>query len=500
MRDLRSRNVQFRLPEGLLWFTKDMSLDWQVCSRARLARDARFDGKFFIGVVSTRIYCRPVCRARTSKECNVRYFPTAAAATEAGFRPCLRCRPECSPGTPVWAGTRNTVSRALQLISESGLEDGGVERLAERLGVGSRHLRRLFLQHLGATPSAVAQTRRLHFAKKLIDETRLPMGQIALAAGFGCVRRFNAGIRKVYRRTPTQIRRLARRTVTPPENQYIFHLNYRPPYNWPRILDFLAAHTTPGVEAVETGCYRRSISLNGKHGYFEVSREEGPNALAVHLHFADSRSLAFIIERIRAMFDLNADWAVISKVLRTDPALARRVDAHAGLRVPGCWSGFELTTRAILGQQMSVARATELAGRMARTFGRPLSATNSLTHLFPEPKVLADADLTSIGLPTDRAKTIRALARSVSNGQIRLEGIVDWGIFLKRLCEVPGLAKWTAQYVAMRVLRDPDAFPAGERMLRGVLANCTTRELERRSEAWRPWRAYAAMLLWHSPA
>jgi AraC family transcriptional regulator, regulatory protein of adaptative response / DNA-3-methyladenine glycosylase II len=180
--------------------------------------------------------------------------------------------------------------------------------------------------------------------------------------------------------------------------------------------------------------------------------------------------------------------------------LARRVDAHAGLRVPGCWSGFELTTRAILGQQMSVARATELAGRMVRTFGRPLSATNSLTHLFPEPKVLADADLTSIGLPTDRAKTIRALARSVSNGQIRLEGIVDWGIFLKRLCEVPGLAKWTAQYVAMRVLRDPDAFPAGERMLRGVLANCTTRELERRSEAWRPWRAYAAMLLWHSPA
>jgi AraC family transcriptional regulator, regulatory protein of adaptative response / DNA-3-methyladenine glycosylase II len=477
-----------------------MSLDWQVCSRARLARDARFDGKFFIGVLSTRIYCRPICRSRTSKESNVRYFPTAAAAAEAGFRPCLRCRPECSPGTPAWAGTRNTVSRALQLISESGLEDGGVERLAERLGVGSRHLRRLFLRHLGATPSAVAHTRRLHFAKKLIDETRLPMGQVALAAGFGCVRRFNAGIRKVYRRTPTQIRRLARRTVTPPENHYIFHLNFRPPYNWPHILDFLAAHATPGVEAVETGCYRRSISLNGKDGYFQVSLEDEHNSLAVDLQFADPSSLAFIIERIRAMFDLNADWTVISKVLRTDPALARRVDALAGLRVPGCWSGFELTTRAILDQQMSVQRATELAGRMVRTFGRPLSAANNLTQLFPEPKALADADLTSICVPTERAKTIRALARAVSDGQIRLEGIADCGTFLKRLCEVPGLAKWTAQYVAMRVLRDPDAFPASALALRRMVANCTTRELERRSEAWRPWRAYAAMSLWRSQA
>src|SRR5215471_18334342 len=197
-----------------------MNLDWRVCSQARLSRDVRFDGKFFIGVLTSRVYCRPICPARTAKEKNVRYFSTAAAAAEAGFRPCLRCRPECSPGTPAWLGTPNTVSRALRLIAESGLENGGVEGLAERLGVGSRHLRRLFIQHLGATPSAVAQTRRLQFAKKLIDQTTLPMGQVADAAGFGCVRRFNEAIRKVYHRTPTQIRHLARQTVSLPENQY----------------------------------------------------------------------------------------------------------------------------------------------------------------------------------------------------------------------------------------------------------------------------------------
>ena len=242
-----------------------MTLDWQICSRARLSRDPRFDGKFFIGVVGSRVYCRSICPAPTAKEKNVRYFATAAAAAEAGFRPCLRCRPECSPGTPAWMGTSNTVSRALRLIGESGLEDGGVEVLAARLGVGSRHLRRLFLKHLGATPTAVAYTRRMHFAKKLIDETSLPMTQIALASGFGSVRRFNAGIRKVYHRTPTQIRRIARQRQVNPENQYLFRLRFRPPYDWQGMLAFLGPRAIPGVEAVEDGRYRRSISLNGNH-------------------------------------------------------------------------------------------------------------------------------------------------------------------------------------------------------------------------------------------
>src|SRR3984885_9567808 len=257
-----------------------MDLDWRICSRARLSRDARFDGKFYVGVLTTGIYCRPICRAPTAQEKNVRYFATAAEAAAAGLRPCLRCRPECAPGTPAWMGTRTTVARALRLISESGLEEGGIEALASRLGVGSRHLRRLFLKHLGATPKAVADTRRLHFAKKLIDETSLPMTQIALASGFGCVRRFNASVRKVYGRTPSQIRRLSRQASPKQENQYVFRLRYRPPYNWKGMLAFLAAPATPGVEVVEGGWYRRSICLNGNHGYFEISLDVANNALA----------------------------------------------------------------------------------------------------------------------------------------------------------------------------------------------------------------------------
>ncbi len=478
-----------------------MNLDWQICSRARLSRDARFDGKFFIGVLTTKIYCRSICPARTCKESNVRYYPSAAAAAEAGFRPCLRCRPECSPGTPAWLGTSNTVSRALRLIGESGLEDGGVEVLAERLGVGSRHLRRLFLRHLGATPMAVAQTRRLHFAKKLIDETRLPMSQIALAAGFGCVRRFNAGIRKFYHRTPTQLRRLARqslalRSAVQSGNQYRFRLNFRPPYHWQGMLDFLAPRATPGVEAVEAGTYRRTISLHGHAGYFEVSLDASHDALVVRIEFGDPHSLIFIVERIRAMFDLNADWAAIVQSLKGDPALSASVEADPGLRVPGCWNGFELATRAILGQQITVKGATALAGRMVTAFGKPFRGPNGLTHLFPSPEELAAARLGNIGLTAARAETIRALARSVCAGKINFEGVVDSDTFLDRLCEIPGIGKWTAQYVAMRALGEPDAFPSADLGLLRALGLPTSRDLEHRAEAWRPWRAYAAMYLW----
>lgn len=442
------------------------------------------------------VYCRPICPAPTAQEKNCRYFPNAAAAAEAGFRPCLRCRPESSPGTPAWLGTSNTVSRALRLIGESGLEDGGIEVLAERLGVGSRHLRRLFLRHLGATPIAVAQTRRLHFAKKLIDETTLPMSQIALASGFGSVRRFNAGILKVYHRTPTQIRRLARQTAVQPGNQYRFRLHFRPPYHWEGMLDFLAARATPGVEVVESGSYRRTISLHGRAGWFEVSPDNARDALIVRIEFRDPHSLFFIVERIRAMFDLNADWSAIVQSLKSDPALAARVEADPGLRVPGCWNGFELATRAILGQQITVKGATTLAGHMVSAFGQPFRGASGLTHLFPSPEVLAGAKLGDIGLTGARAETIRALARAVCAGKINFEGVVDSDAFLNRLCEIPGIGKWTAQYVAMRALGEPDAFPSADLGLLRALALGTARELEHRAEAWRPWRAYAAMYLW----
>jgi AraC family transcriptional regulator, regulatory protein of adaptative response / DNA-3-methyladenine glycosylase II len=476
-----------------------MNLNWQARRRARLARDVRFDGKFFVGILSTRIYCRPSCPVPTVKDKNIRYFPSAPAAAEAGFRPCLRCRPECSPGTPAWLGTPSTVSRALRLIAESGMEDGGVEALAERLGVGSRHLRRLFVKHLGATPSAVAQTRRLHFAKKLIDETTLPMNQIAVSAGFGCVRRFNATIFKTYHRTPTQIRRLARPAEMETENEYLFRLRFRPPYDWEGMLAFLAARATPGVEVVENECYRRSICLNGSRGYFEVTLDESNPALVARVHFPDPLALFLIIEKIRQMFDLNADWVAIVETLKSDPALVGAVQANPGLRIPGCWSGFELAVRAILGQQITVKGATALAGQIVRAFGEPFSVApvaSGLSHLFPRPASLAEADFSSIGLPRTRAQSIRALAQGVSAGEICFEGLVHLDGFLEQLCKLPGIGKWTAQYIAMRALGEPDAFPSGDIGLLRALGLTSSSELEQRSEAWRPWRAYATMYLW----
>lgn len=391
------------------------------------------------------------------------------------------------------------MSRALRLIAESGLEDG-VEGLAERLGVGSRHLRRLFIQHLGAPPSAVAQTRRLHFAKKLIDETKLPMSEIALASGFGCTRRFNAAIRKIYKRTPTQIRSLSRLAGLQPENQYRFRLRFRPPYDWDGMLRFLAARATPGVESVEAGTYSRTISALGSHGWIDVALDWENDTLLVRVQFGDPRALFFIVERIRAMFDLNADWVSIAPSLRSDPVLGRWVNAEPGLRVPGCWSGFELAIRAILGQQITVKGATALAGTLVRTFGQRVSNGGSLTHLFPTPEVLAEADLGRIGMPRSRSATIRAFAKAVCQGQVSFEGIIATDEFLARLCEIPGIGKWTAQYIAMRALGEPDAFPSGDIGLLRALGLDNPRDLERRAEAWRPWRAYATMYLWHNAA
>jgi AraC family transcriptional regulator of adaptative response / DNA-3-methyladenine glycosylase II len=478
----------------------NIKLDWRICSRARLSRDPRFDGKFFIGVLGSRVYCRSICPAPTAKEKNCRYFPTAAAAAEAGFRPCLRCRPECSPGTKAWAGTSNTVSRALLLIGESGLKSGGIETLAERLGVGPRHLRRLFLKHLGAAPSSVAQTRRLHFAKKLIDETRLPMSQVAIAAGYGCVRRFNAAIQKTYRRTPTHIRKLARPGAHAGQNLYVFSLRYRPPYHWKGMLDFLERRAIPGVESVLGGVYRRTIEIGGKRGYFEVTHAEN-HSLGVTVQFDDPSALFFIVERIRAMFDLNADPGKIAQTLRRDSALAPLVRATPGIRLPGCWDPFELSIRAIVGQQISVRGASTITGRIAAKFGTLYAPSPGLTHIFPTPDVLSRADLTSLGLTKARAATIREFARAVRDGEIGFIGAIDFHEFLAKLTALPGVGAWTAQYIAMRALGEPDAFPTGDVALLRVSGLSNHQALTARAEAWRPWRSYATLYLWsaHKP-
>ena len=479
-----------------------MDLDAKTCAEARKTRDARFDGRIFIGVLSSGVYCRPICPSRSAKEQNVRYFTSAAAAEEAGFRPCLRCRPECSPGTPAWMGTSATVSRALRLISEGRLEDG-VDGLASRLGIGSRHLRRLFLRHLGASPTQVAQTRRLHFAKKLIDETSMSMAQVALAAGFGSVRRFNETIARTYQRTPTRLRQLAHRATTAPDHEYWFRLPFRPPFDWERMLAFLSPRATPGVEAVEHGCYRRTILAGGLSGSIEAflendGAEHGGGALGVRICIPDPRWLFLIIERIRQMFDLNANPFEISSQLSADSLLAQAVARHPGVRVPGCWDGFELAVRAILGQQVTVKGASTLAGRLVREFGTAVAPRSGLTHLFPAPEMLAGADLARVGLPAARAETIRGLAAAVCDGRIAFTGVPDLRDFLSRLRRLPGIGDWTAQYVAMRALGDPDAFPASDLGLLRAAGMRHARALEQRSHAWRPWRAYAAIHLWQS--
>jgi AraC family transcriptional regulator of adaptative response / DNA-3-methyladenine glycosylase II len=478
-----------------------MQLDPDICYRALQSRDARFDGRFFTAVRSTGVYCRPVCPARTPRRENCVFLPCAAAAQAAGYRPCLRCRPEASPGTPAWQGTSATVSRALRLIADGALDAHGVDALAARLGIGARHLRRLFLEHLGATPVAIAQNRRVLFAKKLIDETALSMAQVAHAAGFASVRRFNDAMLATYRRAPRELRRRA--APDAPAGVTRLQLAYRPPYPWRTVLAFLAARATRGVEQVTADTWRRSFRQGDTTGWLEVGTVPGRNELSVSIHHGSPLVLIRLAQRLRAVFDLEADPDEISRSLGGDPALRRALRALPGVRLPGAWDGFELAVRAILGQQVSVAAATTLAGRLAAAFGEKLPAElapdGGPCLLFPAPAVLADADLRAIGLTGARAGAVRALAEAVAAGQLALEPGPDPAGTVAQLVAIPGIGPWTAEYVAMRALREPDAFPATDLGLRRAL-DVSSGELARRAESWRPWRAYAAMLLWQHHA
>jgi AraC family transcriptional regulator, regulatory protein of adaptative response / DNA-3-methyladenine glycosylase II len=488
-----------------------MDLDPRTCYRALRTRDPRFDGRFFTGVASTGVYCRPVCPARTPKLANCRFFRHAAAAQEAGFRPCLRCRPEAAPGSPPWQGTSTTVARALRLIAAGGLNGGGVPELAARLGVGERHLRRLFDQHLGVSPLAVVQTQRILFAKQLLHETSLPMHAVATAAGFTSVRRFNDALRATYGRAPRELRR-DRGTTAVPSPGLMFDLAYRPPYDWDALLSFLAARAIPGVEEVADGVYRRTVRLPGGPGTLEVRRAGRAHALRVTLHGTTAAAgLLPCVGRLRNLFDLTADPAAIATHLSGDPRLRRMVRAHPGLRVPGAWDGFELAVRAVLGQQVSVRAATTLAGRLATSFGTPLGSkgetsqssedslsrsASSLRVLFPRAADLAGADLTCIGLTRSRAATLRALATGVASGDIALDVGGDLAATRAALQAIPGIGPWTAEYIALRALRDPDAFPSADLGLCRAFKTTSAARLAAAAEAWRPWRAYAAIHLW----
>jgi AraC family transcriptional regulator, regulatory protein of adaptative response / DNA-3-methyladenine glycosylase II len=487
-----------------------MNLDREACYRALRTRDARFDGRLFVGVHTTGIYCRPICPARTPKLENIDFYASAAAAQEAGFRPCLRCRPESSPDLAAWRGTSSTVSRALGLITDGALDgdQANVEALAGRLGIGERQLRRLFRQHLGASPIAVAQTRRILFAKQLIHETRMPMTEIAMAAGFGSVRRFNATFRGLYGRAPSALRRLSGAAVaTDAAGAGIrLTLSYAPPYDWPAMIEFLAARAIAGVEVVERDCYRRTIELGGEHGTVEIRPMTDRDALAAIIRFPNVRALPTIITRIRRLFDLGADVRTIAAQLAEDAYLARLVAARPGLRVPGAWDGFELAVRAILGQQITVVAARRLAGKLVAAYGEPLAVAGgaaALTTVFPRPSRLVDVNRAALGMPRARAATLAAVAASAAADPTLFDREHDLEGAVARLRALPGIGEWTAQYIAMRALREPDAFPAADIGLQRALAagdgaRPSAATLLARAEAWRPWRAYAAQHLWAS--
>ena len=483
-----------------------MDLDPDACHRALTTRDTRFDGRLFVAVRTTGIYCRPVCPARTPKRENVRFFPSAAACEAAGFRACLRCRPETAPDLGAWRGTSASVSRALALIEAGALDQDDVEALAARLGLGERQLRRLFHQHLGASPVAVAQTRRVLLAKQLIHETDLPMGEVALAAGFGSVRRFNETFQRLYDRPPLALRRRGGRPAPAPAGAVILALRYRPPYDWDGLLGFLAARAIPGVERVEGDRYARTIVLDGEAGTLAVS-PAGGDRLSVEVRFPRLTALPAILARVRRVFDLSADPARIGEDLSRDAALAPLVAARPGLRVPGAWDGFELAVRAILDQQISVPAAVKLAGRLAADYGEPLPARWALEGLdraFPSAERLAAADIAALGLmPGARARAISGIAAAVVADPALFGPRASLEAAVERLRALPGVGDWTAQYIAMRQLREPDAFPAADIGLMRALAGPdgvrpTPVQLLARAEAWRPWRAYAALHLWAS--
>lgn len=474
-----------------------MTLDRNRCYRALKSRDARFDGRFFTGVMTTGIYCRPICPAITPKLKNVQFFGRAAAAEEAGFRPCKRCRPETAPGTPPWLGTSVTVARALALIEAGRLDTQSVPALAEKCGVGARHLSRLFQEQLGASPSVIAQTRRVHFARQLIDQTALPMTEVAFAVGFASVRRFNDAIKKAFGRSPSELRK---RTGTPVARTapLTLRLPFRPPYDFEAMLDFLRVRATPGVEEVTASRYRRTLRLADTLTWIEITRGDGDT---VRLSISPGRSLPIkrVADRARVAFDLDADSVEIESQLARDAKLADVVRSRTGVRVPGAWDGFELSVRAILGQQVSVRGATTLAGRLAERYGDPVSPADGLTRLFPTPESLATAKLP--GMPHTRARAIRSLAQAVVKQQIHFDAGADLARTRARLLALPGIGPWTVEYIAMRALRDPDAFPASDLGLRKALCpgeTLTATVLGRDAEAWRPWRAYAAMFLWQS--
>ena len=495
--------------------------DPERCYQAAQGKDARFDGWFFCAVTSTGIYCRPSCPARTPKRENMRFYPTAAAAQQAGFRACLRCRPDATPGSPEWNVRADVVARAMRLIRDGIVDREGVEGLAGRLGYSSRQLNRLVTAEVGTGPLALARAQRSQTARILLETTDLPVTQIAFAAGFASVRQCNETVRQIFADTPSGLRARAVRTALGRRaardgaaGQTIrLRLPCRRPFDPASVLEFLSARTLPAVETCAEGSYRRSLRL--PHGYAVVSLsapdtsdEAGPAYVEADLVLSDLRDLTTAVSRCRQLLDLDADPIAVLEALHADPAVGPLVEATPGRRVPGAVDGFELAVRAVIGQQVSVAGARTVAARLVLAAGETLPDTDGVvTHLFPTPAALAqlaEASPAAFAMPAARRRALGALAHAVEGGAVALDAGADPDELRRSLVALPGVGPWTAEYVAMRALRDPDAFMATDLGIRrGASARGLTEDpggLVAHAEAWRPWRSYAMAHLWALPA
>ena len=463
--------------------------DFDRCYRAVRSRDNRFDGRFVTAVRTTGIYCRPSCPAQTPRRENVRFFPRPAAAAAAGFRACKRCRPDAAPGTRDWDVRADLAARALRGIESGVVDTAGVPGLAKTLAVSERHLHRVLLREIGVGPLALARTRRAQTARMLIEHTDLPLATVAFSAGFASIRQFNDVMREEFGAPPSDLRRrpAARGEAT---GTLTLRLAFRSPYAVAPMLQWLAARAVPGVEQVDATTYRRVV---GGH-LMTLQPQPASGYVLARLDVDDVAHVADVVARARRLLDLDADPVGVDETLRADPMLRGSVRRHPGMRVPGAVDGFELAVRAVLGQQVSVGAARTFAARLVRLCGTPLpTPAGALTHAFPTAAQVADADLSVIGLTTARARTLRSLAEAVAGGAIVLHPATDRDETRSRLGALPGIGPWTVDYVAMRALADPDAFPVGDLVLKRALGA----DGAGRAERWRPWRAYAAMHLWN---
>jgi AraC family transcriptional regulator of adaptative response / DNA-3-methyladenine glycosylase II len=460
-------------------------LDPEVCRRARLSRDPRFDGEFFLAVRTTGIYCRPICPARPPAEKNVTYYRSSTQAAQAGFRPCLRCRPESAPDSAAWKGTSTTVQRALRLIQQGALNDGSLAQLAERLGIGERYLRKLFQRELGVSPQAVALNQRLLFAKKLLAETSLPITDVAFAAGFGSVRRFNSAVRTQFKLTPGDLRTQPR--GSPGGTGITLQLQYRPPYDWQGIANFFSRHAIAGVETVTEQSYQRNLWLAGAPASFRVRPLRGKHALQLELQLPDHSLLLPVVTQVRRMFDLDANPAVIRDSLGQDPLLAPLLERFPGIRAPGSWSLYESSIRAIVGQQVSTAAARSICARLAAA-----TSDDPRHPVFPGAAAIAALDDSHFPMPGRRRETLRNLCEQFSGREQALD--------LPSLAALKGVGPWTVAMVNMRGSGDPDTFPNKDLGLEKAWQAVSGGgiPLQNHSALWRPWRAYAANLLWRS--